>query len=215
MDNAEAIELAGGYTLELYVEEGQTNFNVLRPNGSKVHTVYVRLPLPPRQSWHRAWDPELDYPEYGNIRSGALGGYRQATLSPADALAVAEALALAASYCVACNEAHIEELAWQEYARRDAREREAREEANRDRVRQEIKEAIQWYIGNKFKLRRQGYKATVFGTIDRVTDTTIYTTSERNVRMQTLLSDLEQMWVMYDGEKRYTKVFDRTQIKIS
>jgi hypothetical protein len=215
MDNAEAIELAGGYTLELYVEEGQTNFYVLRPNGSKVHTVYVRLPLPPRQSWRRAWDPELDYPEYGNIQSETLGGYRRHGASPADALAVSEALALAASYCVACNEARIEELAWQEYARRDAREREAREEANRDRARQEIKEAIQWYIGNKFKLRRAGYKATVFGTIDRVTDTIIYTASERNVRMQTLLSDLEQMWVMYDGEKRYTKVFDRAQIKIS
>jgi hypothetical protein len=210
MSTAEATEdmqLAGGYTLRPNVTDKNITFNVIGLDGRSVMSIEVRAPLSVRRSSWRdpaEWDPERDEPEYSYVDTGY---YRHRMLNPAAAKAVAEAMQIAADFCHALNEQAAEALAWQEYERRDVREREIRELAEEELKRAEIKESVQWYVGQKFKLRRKGYKATVFGVIDRISDTTLYTTSERGVSMTTQIDDLIELHIMYDGERRYTKVF--------
>jgi len=199
MATVEDIELHGGHTLSVEPDSHGVTFYVVHGT-SRVYTVEVKAPLSRRR--YREWDPHYDDPEYGVVGIG----YGR-SINPSAAVALSETIAVAADFCARLNDQCAEGLAWQEYQRREIVEVEEKRRAEEAALRAEIQEQIQWYVGQKFKLKRKGYKATVFGVIDRVSTTTIYTTSERGVSMTTEISDLTELHIMYDGEKRYTKVF--------
>jgi hypothetical protein len=205
VDMQDKVQLTGGFTLEILIEYGNVTFQVMNTSDNVAGSIQVCPPIPQHDSWRRAWDPELDEPEFAFLELGTSYGRRR--MPPACAQAYSEAVSLAADFCYRLNEQAAEALAHQEYERRDVRERQQREQEAEAAKRAELQESIQWYIGQKFKLKRKGYRATVFGTINRVTDRTIYTTSERDIPMETNLVDLTELHIMYEGDKRYTKVF--------
>lgn len=63
-------------------------------------------------------------------------------------------------------------------AEQEERERQYKERVERDRIAREAREAkvselvdtLKWMIGERIRLKRRGYRATVFGTIDHITD---------------------------------------------
>lgn len=75
---------------------------------------------------------------------------------------------------------------------------------------QEQYELIRWYVGHKFRLKRDGYRATVFGTIDKVTPSHIYSTSEKGVSMQIEIAGVNWFEVKNEPtDKRYDTIIDR------
>ncbi len=200
----ESIELSGGYNLDVNVGGSDVVFSA-KHDSHRDLDVCVELPFKPRRSWQREWDPAHDEPEYARVEYAGTYGSRYMT--PTASRVLAEVLQLAADFCERLNEQNAEALAHQEHQRREHRLRQQREREAEEAKRAEIKEQVQWYIGQKFKLRRRGYRATVFGTIDAITDTQLRTTSERGVPMTTQIEDLTELHIMYEGERRYTKVF--------
>jgi hypothetical protein len=154
----------------------------------------------------RKWDPERDDVEYARVE-WARGYYGKSSMLPRNAAAVAKALSVAAEYADRLNDAAWWELAEQERAKHEIEEVAKREAEEEEQRLETIREQVQWYIGQTFKLKRKGYRATVYGTIDSVSTRKLHTTSERGVKMTTELLDLETMSIKYEGEKRYTKVF--------
>lgn len=206
--DTEIVELCEGYTLRAWEYEGSYYLLPVakddRPRRRDLSAVQVVPPIPPRQSWHGPWSEQTDEPEYGYINHDS---YRTRGMSAVDARALGEVLALAASFVEALDREKADELAEQVRRRAEYLHKQIQEEEAKEQHRLKLKEDVQWYIGQKFKLRRKGYRATVFGVIDRITDTTIFTTSERGVKMTTDLESLEELHIMYEGEKRYTKVY--------
>lgn len=92
------------------------------------------------------------------------------------------------------------------YMERVREERRKAREAEEARV-AEVKEAVQWMIDQKFKLKRRGYKSTVFGTLKEVTPSAIRTISEKNVPMHIPLREIEYFAVKYEGDRQYTEIY--------
>ena len=178
-------------------------FTVYDDEDKRISSIEVEPPMQERR--YRTWDPERDEPEYARVTNNTYYSHRAHL--PEDAFAVAKTLETAAEFAKRLNVAAAPELEKQERAHKYAIAKREQEKAEHEQRVAAIKEHVQWYTGQKFKLRRKGYRATVFGVIDRVTDTHIYTTSERGVAMTTKLADLEELHVMYEGERRYTRVF--------
>lgn len=158
--------------------------------------------------YNSGWDSGME-PQYGSLDVNYLD-----TDDTECARASAAMLLIAADILDAEHRFHAEELMGQQQAHAKSLEEQLKAEEQRQEKRNKLKEELQWFVGHKFKLRRDGYKATVFGTIDRFTDTHVYTTSERGVRMDTRIEDINFFAVMYDGERRYTKVFEREPKRI-
>jgi hypothetical protein len=209
-----SVDLPAGCQLVIRIDGDVANFTVKRGEEREVLTVRVQAPLTERRwarRWtpnedDRKWDPERDDVEYARVE-WARGGYGRSSMLPRNAAAVAKALSVAAEYADRLNEAVWWDLAEQERAKHEITERVLLEAADVQKKLEAIRDKIQLYIGQTFKLQRRGYKATVYGTIDSVSDRKLHTTSERGVPMLTELLDLETMHIKYDGEKRYTKVF--------
>lgn len=108
-----------------------------------------------------------------------------------------------------------EEERREEYRKREA-ERRAEEAAVREaraKRAEELQEQFQWYLDQNFKLTRDGYRSTVFGTIRSVDRGIMSTISERGVPMRIKLADITMLAIKYDGEKRYTTVYTRKEVR--
>jgi hypothetical protein len=134
------------------------------------------------------------------------------------ARAVSAALLMSADFATVLNECYEDELdkQQQEY---DAYQRELKLANQRDLEQfEELYQKVVWLIGSKFRLRRRGKKATVFGTIDFVTpprdDGTappgayMNTTSEKGVSMHIRLKDVIWMEIKHeDSSRRYDNIY--------
>lgn len=98
-----------------------------------------------------------------------------------------------------------------EERRRVELERRAKEAEERRKRVAEIYELVRWLEGQKFRLTRDGYRATVFGTIDRVSEQRMYTTSEKGVPMRIEFRDLRKLEIKYEDEKRYTLIYEKKE----
>jgi hypothetical protein len=128
---------------------------------------------------------------------------------------------------------------WDALQRRRAVEREARREREAIAARQawidqnkrarQLYEHVRWLLEHQFRLKRDGKKSTVFGTIKSVSEpyeTTarrpynqigpanmdytkciMHTVSERGVQMAIKLADINCFDVKYDGEKRFNNIY--------
>lgn len=126
-----------------------------------------------------------------------------------------------------------------EYAERMQREREQRTEQmrkERDEIRRrveaerelqmervkELYEILKWHVGDKFRLRRDGYRSTVFGTLDSIHvshygtaegeptyHATIRSTSEKGKRMHMNVRDICLFELKDpDNGRKYTTIYD-------
>lgn len=200
------IDLDDGYKIQILTNDEGITFTVRDATNREV-AIDVAKPLSAKRSyWRGDWDPSRDKPEYSRIE---FGRYGRQSFTPKLAKATAVALDMAAAACNSLNEEHAEALAHQEHERREYKQREEREEREHAERVNKVKEELQHYLGQNFKLKREGYKATVFGTVERFSDTHVYTISERGVPMDTLLDSIYFFAIKYEGEKRYTTVYER------
>jgi hypothetical protein len=201
-------ELGEGYQLHTRLATTTAHFHVMKGE-RRVIEIEVAAPLTERKYEHRwigskEWDPQYDPVECAKVEWARYGISK---MLPRNAKAVATALVIAADYAERLNDEAAEALAYQERAKHEIEEVAKREAEEEEQRLEAIREQVQWYIGQTFKLKRKGYRATVYGTIDSVSTRKLHTTSERGVKMTTELLDLETMSIKYEGEKRYTKVF--------
>lgn len=170
------------------------------------------------------------------------------TFGPDSTRAVAEILSLAADLCATLNEGMADKIAEAERKRKEREEQAAKaraeyEERRRqqreqwERERQErlerqrqvtamrearakhLYEELRWMLDSKIRLTRDGKRATVFGTIQRVNEGTNWRRevlpashnmdiiTEKGVHMNIVLADINKLEVKYDDEKRYTLLY--------
>lgn len=215
---SDSIKLTEGFELgveigrDTYMDVNQITFKVIREDDKErrkrdTPTVDIEAPLqrPRPYSWRSTgqWTPDYD-PQYGSLDVNYFD-----TDDAAQARASAVMLTLAADLLDAMHRQAAPQLEKQIKEHAAKLEAELKAEEAKVEKRSKLKEELQWFVGQKFKLKRDGFKATVFGTINRFTDTHVYTTSERGVRMDTRIDDINFFAIMYEGERRYTQVFER------
>lgn len=139
-------------------------------------------------------------------------------MGPRSLRAMSEALYHIAKLIEAADEGIKDQIAAAEKARAEREERYRIERERREAERAaelakvaEIYELVRWLEGQKFRLRRRGMRATVFGTIDRVNEHGMNTTSEKNVPMHITFRELEKLEIKYEDEKRYTLIYERKE----
>lgn len=122
-----------------------------------------------------------------------------------------EALAIAAGFTQAMDEAYTSAL---DALRQEAqRQREAylRERAD-DQIRTQkynagIKEALQWLVDQNGRLTRSGYRSTVqVRPLRRVDDHSCAITTERGDYMTIYYNELETFDIKYEGDRNFTQV---------
>lgn len=135
------------------------------------------------------------------------------------ATAIGSSLMVSACFATVLNECYDEELE-QQQREHDQFMRELKLSKQRDAEQfEQLYQQVIWMVGSKFRLRRRGKKATVFGTIDYVTppreDGTappgayMNTTSEKGVPMHIRLRDVIKMEIKQDNSsRRYDLIYE-------
>jgi len=167
------------------------------------HIGYVEAHEPLRRHFYwRDWDPKRDEPEYGTVEV-SIG---KILPEPEHSAAISIAVQIAVSFVAALNSQNAFALKEQFRQRQIHQIAQATHNRMVEERRKEIEDKLKWYLGQKFKMRVAGRKSTVFGTIDNVTADRLYSTSEQYRGMTTNLNAIQELWVMYPGEKRYTNI---------
>jgi hypothetical protein len=134
------------------------------------------------------------------------------------ARAVGKIIIAAADFAAGLNEQHKDAIAKQQ-EEFEQYERERRLARQRDEEQfKKLYEQVIWLVGSKFRLRRRGMKATVFGTINYVTPPQadgspppgafMRTTSEKGVDMTIRLRDVILMDIKHDdSSRRYDNIY--------
>lgn len=215
---ADAVEIVPGYHMHASVEffhynsAGRTVFYVYHDD-TRTAVASVNMPL---TKTYRSRD---DLPDAAMITPRI----RNAELPEEVTRAVAETLMTSAEFAMILNGAYTDEIDKQQ---RDfeAYQRELKLKNQRDDEQfRKLYAQVIWMVGSKFRLRRRGKKATVFGEINHVQEPAgqdeqgqpipprnpyMLTTSEKGVSMRILLRDVIWMEVKEeDSSRRYTNIY--------
>jgi hypothetical protein len=215
-EGAEALEQEGYYVQVSEEAERWTGKVVgyrffLHREGTdgSLHVCYVNEPLTQK---HRAQDSPPD-------SSMITPRLFSRSVGENTARAIAEVLVRAADHAMGANERCHLELAKQEQVRQELIQENALLRQRDDEQYAKLYNQVIWLIGNKFRLRRRGKRATVFGEIISVwpspTDevpvpprAVMHTVSEKGVDMQIELRDVIFMEVKEeDSDRRYTEIY--------
>lgn len=226
--DAEPLEISGYFAHAQIVNHGwnqyytepdvKVTFNLIKEGSYRYTTVAsVDVSVPNGRSGYR-----MD-----QIMASVTMGQLHRQLDAKGASMLAKVVDLAAAFAAGVDEANEPVIArMRERIEQEERQREERraryeeerkkqiEQARIDRERRaeriaKAKEQLQWYVGQNFKLKRDGYRSTVFGEVIELTERYMRTISERGVPMRIELDKITQFSVKYEGEKRYTLVYTR------
>jgi len=195
---------------EIEVSVGRRNEWIFGAGGVSVR-VTEPCPKPTNTNYYSRvyeWQPTQE-PQYSSID---IQGYHYSNFNPLEAEQSAMAMMVAAEACRARNLAVADVLASQDQRHKEHETREQREKEEKERAKNELKDLLQNYVGQTFKLKRDGYRATVYGTVDRFDERRLWSTSERGVPMTTDIASISFFAVKWDGEKRYETVYDRAAV---
>lgn len=216
-DNATPLDGHEGF---VYVEQVREDYYSREPQGydfvlyrtdynERLYAAYVNMPLKQK---HRAKDALPDAAMITPRSHGRAFG-EQTTR------AIAACLMLAADKAVELNT-----IAWPEL-QKQAQERAKLMEENALRFQRDddqykrLYEQVVWLIGSKFRLRRRGKRASVFGEIIRVypeplpdgsppPESFMQTVSEKGVAMNIRLRDVILMEIKAeDSDRRYDQIY--------
>lgn len=192
-------------------DEPDTNrwvFTLYFPNGDKRDVATVNLPMTKTM---RTRDDRPD---------AALISARVSTRDVPDEVvhAISNALFVSASFATVLNESYEDELTRQqnEYDKYQQELKLARQRD--DEQYNELFQKVVWLVDSKFRLKRRGKKATVFGTIKYVTPPRedgsappgayMETISEKGVPMTIRLRDVIWMEIKHDdSSRRYDNIY--------
>jgi hypothetical protein len=74
-------------------------------------------------------------------------------------------------------------------------------------------ELIQWHLEERFRLKRRGYRSTVFGTIKAVERGYMRTLSEKNQPMTIALREIYWLEIKPEGEREYETIINEPEFK--
>lgn len=206
---------ASGYFCHAVMLNNLTQFRVMTANHYIDPVMRIEVIYPQRIEWLHVDNPRAFQP-------ARITTMAQATLTEAEAAALAETLGLAVVLANALNEewhvwnakAEQEREAYRAKREREMEEYRARQQAEREATAKRIAEKIEklkWYIGDDFKLKRRGYRATVFGTIEDFGPRHMFTTSERGKRMRIEVDSIYRLWLKGEGRGAWELIIDEPE----
>lgn len=211
-EDAVALSVDGYYVEAKSRYNGEVEFH-LHGNARVIQVCRVNLPFQNqfrREDYSRPADGALIHPSI-NVSS----------LYPRQMRMVVEIFTIAADYAAALNSCYMDELRAHQDVYERLRDEKINAEQQEKQQKEELYEHVRWLIGDQIRLKRAGYRSTVFGTIDRVSEpgqagtswrrqpAMMYITTERGKYMRINLDDVTVLDHKEPGAKRFTNIYTR------